>query len=150
MLGRSHRVATSQKALRWRRRDRACAEGPDAVSRRRRKQSGAGQDRECAEGWEKPGCASCKLPLIDLCYKDHSWVEKTDIALLPIGHISDDIAIFDHFIFFHSSRQGVWVSHGFEEGGLPFDLRFMRRYQTWINNVLPGPVSRWMLKKYDE
>ncbi|CAJ0946009.1 unnamed protein product, partial [Ranitomeya imitator] len=54
MLGRSHRVATSQRAQRRRRRDRACAERPDAVSRRRRRQSGEGQDRECAEGWKKP------------------------------------------------------------------------------------------------
>ncbi|CAJ0948614.1 unnamed protein product [Ranitomeya imitator] len=55
MLGRSYRVATSQRAQRWRRRDRACAKTLDAGSQRKKQQSGEERDRECAAGWKKMG-----------------------------------------------------------------------------------------------
>ncbi|XP_063796079.1 dimethylaniline monooxygenase [N-oxide-forming] 2-like isoform X2 [Pseudophryne corroboree] len=47
-----------------------------------------------------------------------------------------------------SSRKGVWVLRRLGKGGLPFDLIFIRRYKTWIQNILPPAVSRWMIKKY--
>ncbi|XP_073498684.1 flavin-containing monooxygenase 3-like [Phyllobates terribilis] len=47
-----------------------------------------------------------------------------------------------------SSRQGVWVLQRLGKGGFPFDLQFICRFSSWINNILPAALSRWMLKKY--
>ncbi|XP_066453381.1 flavin-containing monooxygenase 3-like isoform X2 [Eleutherodactylus coqui] len=46
-----------------------------------------------------------------------------------------------------SSRQGVWVIQRCKNGGLPYDLDFICRYNNWISTIMPPAVSRWMLKK---
>ncbi|XP_077132542.1 flavin-containing monooxygenase 3-like [Ranitomeya variabilis] len=84
-------------------------------------------------------------------YKRPNEFEGKQVLIIGMGNTGVDIATelcTKTSQVYLSSRQGVWVFPRVEKGGLPFDLRFMRRYQTWINNVLPGPVSRWMLKKY--
>ncbi|XP_075038588.1 dimethylaniline monooxygenase [N-oxide-forming] 2-like [Mixophyes fleayi] len=47
-----------------------------------------------------------------------------------------------------STRKGIWVIQRLGKGGLPYDLFFLQRFKNWIQNLVPAPVSRWMIKKY--
>ncbi|KAM4641189.1 dimethylaniline monooxygenase [N-oxide-forming] 2-like [Discoglossus pictus] len=47
-----------------------------------------------------------------------------------------------------STRKGVWVLRRLGEGGYPWDVIFIRRFNNWFRNSLPPVMARWLLKRF--
>ncbi|XP_040216072.1 dimethylaniline monooxygenase [N-oxide-forming] 2-like isoform X2 [Rana temporaria] len=47
-----------------------------------------------------------------------------------------------------TTREGVWVIPRLGKHGYPYDVFLLRRINSWIENLVPRSVSRWMLKLY--
>lgn len=48
---------------------------------------------------------------------------------------------------FISTRQGSWVMSRISEGGYPWDMVFHTRFSSWLRDVLPRTVLKWMMSK---
>ncbi|XP_069823699.1 dimethylaniline monooxygenase [N-oxide-forming] 2-like [Dendropsophus ebraccatus] len=84
-------------------------------------------------------------------YKRPIGFDEKRVLIIGMGNTGVDIATelcTRTSQVYLSSRQGVWVIQRLGEGGLPFDLGFLRRYYHWINKMVPEAVSRWMFKKH--
>ncbi|KAM4722883.1 dimethylaniline monooxygenase [N-oxide-forming] 2-like [Rhinophrynus dorsalis] len=47
-----------------------------------------------------------------------------------------------------SSRKGVWVFRRLGDGGYPWDMMFITRFNIWLQNIVPPSVARWLFKNY--
>ncbi|XP_016002629.2 dimethylaniline monooxygenase [N-oxide-forming] 2 [Rousettus aegyptiacus] len=83
-------------------------------------------------------------------YKGPEGFEGKHILVVGIGNSAADIAVElskKAAQVFISTRQGSWVMSRISEGGYPWDMVFHTRFSSWLRDVLPRTVLKWMMSK---
>ncbi|KAG8555873.1 hypothetical protein GDO81_017848 [Engystomops pustulosus] len=114
----------------------------------------------CTGQHAKPAMHLENIPGIDMfrgkvlhCreYKRPIGFDGQQVLIIGMGNTGVDIATelcTKASQVYLSCKTGVWVLQRLGKEGLPYDLGFIRRSVSWIHNIMPPAVSRWMLKKY--
>ncbi|KAM4641188.1 dimethylaniline monooxygenase [N-oxide-forming] 2-like [Discoglossus pictus] len=114
----------------------------------------------CTGQHEKPFLPLKSFPGIDKFkgQKFHSREYKTPVGfdgkqvlVIGMGNSGVDIATeLSHTAaqVYLTTRKGVWVLKRHEKEGYPYDLLFVRRFNNWLNNLLPPAMARWQFKRF--